>query len=89
MMNYPQNSLTSAVLQLIQSAYLVAPALVILIVLLAGLIISITLLFSPLMIASLVILLVGTAILIFIKRDSFGGATLSLVGGLLTILRTE
>jgi hypothetical protein len=89
MMNNPQNSLTSAVVQLIQAAYLVAPALVILIVILAGLIISITLLFSPLMIGSLVVLVVVTAILIFIKRESFGDATLSLVGGLLTVLRTE
>jgi uncharacterized membrane protein len=89
MMNNPQNSLTSAVVQLIQAAYLVAPALVILVVLLAGLIISITLLFSPLMIGTLVILVVVTAILIFIKRESFGDATLSLVGGLLTVLRTE
>lgn len=89
MMNNPQNSLTSAVVQLIQAAYLVAPALVILIVILAGLIISITLLFSPLMIGTLVILVVVTAILIFIKRESFGDATLSLVGGLLTVLRTE
>ncbi len=89
MMNNPQNSLTSAVVQLIQAAYLVAPALVILIVILAGLIISITLLFSPLMIGSLVVLVVVTAILIFIKRESFGYATLSLVGGLLTVLRTE
>ena len=89
MMNNPQNSLTSAVVQVIQAAYLMAPALVILVVLLAGLIISITLLFSPLMIGTLVILVVVTAILIFIKRESFGDATLSLVGGLLTVLRTE
>jgi hypothetical protein len=88
MINNPQNSLTSAVVQLIQAAYLVAPALVILVVLLAVLIISITLLFPPLMIGSLVVLVVVTAILIFIKRESFGDATLSLVGGLLTVLRT-
>lgn len=69
MMNNPQKSLTSAVVQLIQAAYLVAPALVILVVLLAGLIISITLLFSPLMIGSLVVLVVFTAILIFLKRE--------------------
>jgi hypothetical protein len=41
MMNNPQKSLTSAVVQLIQAAYLVAPALVILIIILA---VSITLL---------------------------------------------
>ena len=35
------------------------------------------------------ILVVFTALLVFTQRNSFGDATLSLVGGLLTVLRTE
>lgn len=84
-----QKSLKSAVVQLVNAAYRVAPGLVIVGILLAVVIISITLLFSPLRLAFLILLVVSTALLIFIKRESFGDATLSLVGGLLTVLRTE
>ncbi|WP_341731859.1 hypothetical protein [Microcoleus sp. EPA2] len=84
-----QESLRAAVFQLVNAAYKVAPGLVIVGILLAVLIISITLLFSPLRLASLILLVVFTALLIFIQRESFGDATLSLVGGLLTVLRTE
>jgi hypothetical protein len=41
------------------------------------------------MTGTLVLLVVFTAILIFIKKESFGDAKLSLVGCLLTVLRTE
>jgi hypothetical protein len=84
-----QESLRAAVFQIVNAAYKVAPGLVIVGILLAVLIISITLLFSPLRLASLILLVVFTALLIFIQRESFGDATLSLVGGLLTVLRTE
>jgi len=89
MNNNSQKSLTTSLSQLVQSTYLLAPSIVLMGIIIATLIISVTLIYTPLMIATLIILVVFTAILVFIKRESFGDATLSLVGGLLTILKTE
>lgn len=89
MKNNSQQSLISIFLQVVNSVYLVAPELVIVGIFLGIIIISITLLSSTLMTGSLVLLVFFTAILIFIQKESFPDATLSLVGGLLTVLRTE
>lgn len=89
MNNNSQKSLTFIFSQVVKSVYLVAPELVSVGILLGIIIISITLLASTLMTGSLVLLVFFTAILIFIKKESFPDATLSLVGGLLTVLRTE
>ncbi len=81
--------LTDSLKQFVQSAYSVAPGIVIVITILSIFITGITLLSSTLMVGTLVILVVFTALLVFTQRNSFGDATLSLVGGLLTVLRTE
>ena len=89
MNNNSHKSLISIFLQHVNSIYLEAPELVVVGIFLGTIIISITLLSSTLMTGSLVLLVFFTAILIFIQKESFPDATLSLVGGLLTVLRTE
>jgi len=73
----------------IKSLYEMAPALVVVAALLAFAVISVTLLWTPLMIGTASLLVVLVSLCIFAVRGNFGEALLSLVGGLLTVFAFE
>ncbi|NJN61591.1 MAG: hypothetical protein HC795_08780 [Coleofasciculaceae cyanobacterium RL_1_1] len=82
-------TLGSSLKMLVNSLYKAAPALASTVMIVGCSSILILSLNTTLMMGSLILVVLITSLLIFSKKESFGEAALPLVGGLLTILRTE
>lgn len=90
--NATKQSLNDSVKSLgavIKSLYEMAPAVVVVAAILALAVISVTLLWAPLMIGTASLLVVLVFLCIFAVRGNFGEALLSLVGGLLAVFAFE